>query len=236
MGGAPYPTQAGIQPKRKGKGGNSRFVASLIFGFLIIGILAFGGKVLWGLLDEKGLDPTLSDSNNPVNTQVSQNDSKGEPAEFKEVEVAADEVAIPLEELITEPVAKPVTATVPEIITETVTEPVIEAPTEPLGYRGGLKNGLEDGFGINVTDYGTRYEGEWKEGMHNGQGTYTWPGGEYSGEFKNHMYRGLGTLTLVDGSVYVGEFRGHMKNGQGTLIKADGTVLSGTWVNNEFIE
>ena len=51
---------------------------------------------------------------------------------------------------------------------------------------------------------GYSYDGEWKDGEHHGQGTYTWDNGEkYIGEFKDGLRHGRGTYTY-DGEVYEG--------------------------------
>ena len=55
---------------------------------------------------------------------------------------------------------------------------------------------------------GDVYEGEWKNGLHHGQGTYTWSSGKkYEGEWKDSKKDGQGTMTLNDGSKGIGEFR-----------------------------
>ena len=75
------------------------------------------------------------------------------------------------------------------------------------------------------------------EGKENGQVTFTWfirgNRGKYVGEWKNGMKNGQGTWTLSDGSKYVGEFKngeiwnviGYKKNGN----------IDGKWVNGESI-
>ena len=51
------------------------------------------------------------------------------------------------------------------------------------------------------------YEGEFKDGNQNGQGTLTWTNGDmYEGEFKDGKYDGQGTYTWPDGRKYVGEW------------------------------
>ena len=46
-------------------------------------------------------------------------------------------------------------------------------------------------------------------------------GEKYEGEFKNGTRQGQGTFTLVDGSKYVGEFRGGWATGLGTYTYLD---------------
>ena len=46
---------------------------------------------------------------------------------------------------------------------------------------------------------------------------YTWSdGSKYVGEFKEGLPNGRGTLTSPDGRKYVGEFKDRKKHGQGT--------------------
>ena len=54
----------------------------------------------------------------------------------------------------------------------------------------------------------SKYEGEIKNGLPNGQGTYSFPNGDkYVGEWKDGIYHGQGTLTLSNGNKYVGEYK-----------------------------
>ena len=64
--------------------------------------------------------------------------------------------------------------------------------------------------GVQDTEYpdGGKYEGEFKDGLLNGQGTLTFPDGlKYEGEFKDGEEHGQGTVTLPDGTKYEGEFK-----------------------------
>ena len=69
---------------------------------------------------------------------------------------------------------------------------------------------------------GDKYVGEYKDGVRNGQGTYTWTNGQkYVGEWKDEKENGQGTMSLSNGEKYVGEFKdgrpwnitGYDKNG-----------------------
>lgn len=64
-----------------------------------------------------------------------------------------------------------------------------------LSYSGGCKKGLAQGqgeaFGIDS------YKGNFKKGYPNGKGTYTWSTGEiYTGEWKNGMRQGSGIYSF----------------------------------------
>ena len=54
----------------------------------------------------------------------------------------------------------------------------------------------------------SKYEGEIKNGLPNGQGTYTWINGEkYVGEYKDGEQNGQGTYSFPNGDKYVGEWK-----------------------------
>ena len=81
---------------------------------------------------------------------------------------------------------------------------------------------------VSGNDEGT-YEGEWKDGQPNGQGTWTAPSGSnYVGEWKDGNRHGQGTLTYSTGYDYVGEFKDDDQNVQGTQTDFLGEYV-GDW-------
>ena len=93
-------------------------------------------------------------------------------------------------------------------------------------YKGGIKNGEPEGFGILTSSDGEKYIGEFKDGKWEGQGTFTFPNGQkYIGEFKDGKQNGQGTYTQYgsllypDGRKYVGEYK-------------NGKEWNGTYYNN----
>ena len=91
--------------------------------------------------------------------------------------------------------------------------------------------------GIDIATYpdGTKYVGEWKDGIPNGQGTLTYlDGRKYIGEFKDGIPNGQGSFTYLDEGKYVGEFKNDKAHGQGTFTFPDGFSLKGIWEKNEF--
>ena len=93
--------------------------------------------------------------------------------------------------------------------------------------------GYEDGFHIWAHSDGRMYVVEFKDGLPNGQGTYTFPSGEkYAGEFKDGKFNGQGTWIHPDGTKYVGEWKDDMP-WEGILYTSSGevrsTVSSGKW-------
>ena len=76
-----------------------------------------------------------------------------------------------------------------------------------------------------------KYEGEWKDGKMNGEGTFTFHDGEkYVGEYKDGKpWNGQGIQTSPDG----GKYEGSWKNGvrwNGTSYDKNGNILE-KWVN-----
>ncbi len=75
-----------------------------------------------------------------------------------------------------------------------------------------------------------RYDGELKNGMFSGCGTYTFANGAYyQGEFENSYFQGTGKFIGKSGCQYVGEFKNGYFYGQGTLTDKDGSRFSGIW-------
>tara|TARA_B100000780_G_C21087317_1_gene438094 strand:- start:1113 stop:1511 length:399 start_codon:yes stop_codon:yes gene_type:complete len=61
-------------------------------------------------------------------------------------------------------------------------------------------------------------------------GTFTLPNGsKYVGDWKDGIFNGQGTATVADGAKYVGEWKDGKRSGQGTLTHADGKIEEGIW-------
>ena len=101
-------------------------------------------------------------------------------------------------------------------------------------YEGEIKNGIPHGQGTYMWSDGSIYEGEFKEGEKHGQGTQTYPNRsiKYEGEFKNDGYHGKGTFTFPDGQKYVGEWKNGKYHGQGTYTSQNGTKGKGEFKDN----
>ena len=78
---------------------------------------------------------------------------------------------------------------------------------------------------------GTVYEGEWSDGMANGNGYEKYSDGSiYRGEWLNDKKSGDGKYQLADGSYYSGEWLDDKPNGNGLFRYTDGSIYSGEWV------
>jgi hypothetical protein len=83
------------------------------------------------------------------------------------------------------------------------------------------------------------YEGEWKNGLFDGQGTYhhtaddEWKGYTYVGDYKKHNRHGSGTSTFANGDTYIGEFQDNQYSKQGIFLFADGRIFLGEWADGK---
>ena len=92
--------------------------------------------------------------------------------------------------------------------------------------------GRRHGNGLMVFANGDRYEGDWKKGNIDGEGTYSYAQGgyTYTGHFKKGFVQGHGTFRFNNGNVMEGDWTG-MGTGTGYLLFADGTRYDGPFVN-----
>lgn len=105
------------------------------------------------------------------------------------------------------------------------------------GHFVGLKHNKPHIYSADeIKEYPGKYDGEYKNGMKHGWGTYVYPSGAiYVGEWENDAENGRGTFTLVDGTVYVGEFKDGKYHGNGTLSYKNGEQQSGEWKLGKYI-
>jgi TolB-like protein len=78
------------------------------------------------------------------------------------------------------------------------------------------------------------YQGEFKDGLRHGQGTYTHPDIKYIGEWKDDKYHGNGTVNTHDGFKYVGEWENGLQNGQGKFTSRDGYKYEGEFKDSKY--
>ena len=86
-------------------------------------------------------------------------------------------------------------------------------------------------IGCSTTPTATTPTGCMSGNCFDGYGTFHYDNGRYVGEFKNSKFDGQGTYTWAGGNKYVGEWKNNLANGQGTFTWADGTTESGIWKN-----
>ena len=89
-----------------------------------------------------------------------------------------------------------------------------------------------NGNGTDILLDGSKYVGEFREGVRNGKGSMTYPDGtKYKGQWANDLPNGQGVKTLVDGMQYSGEFKNGLMYGSGTMVMPDGSKLKIKWNN-----
>ncbi|GEM_PF-4447016 len=70
----------------------------------------------------------------------------------------------------------------------------------------------------------------------NGDGTYVWTNGtRYVGDFANGLQHGQGSIAFTNGASYVGGWEAGKRSGMGTAIYPDGRVRAGRWKENRFL-
>ncbi len=83
---------------------------------------------------------------------------------------------------------------------------------------------------------GDVYEGEWRNGLKHGLGTYYWSFGQkYVGQWKSDKADGYGRLTTANGDIYVGSVREFLRSGFGINISASGDRTEGLWENDVLV-
>ena len=87
---------------------------------------------------------------------------------------------------------------------------------------------------IKQYDEGSVYEGEFKNGLRNGQGKYTMSDGfVYEGTWRDDQIQGAGVARYPTGQIYEGQFKQGVPHGKGTMTFADGTIYEGSWLNGK---
>jgi len=105
------------------------------------------------------------------------------------------------------------------------------SPYVSFGFEGKCVEGdCVNGRGTMKYSDGSRYEGNWKNGVFNGQGTLTltdhW---KYEGEWKDGERDGRGTMIEIDGGKYVGEWKEGVRHGKGVEKNFFGDETEGFW-------
>lgn len=86
---------------------------------------------------------------------------------------------------------------------------------------------------MNWLTESSKYEGEWKEDLQNGLGTYYWFDGKieykiikniYKGNWLNGQRHGFGSLFHSNGCRYEGYFQHNKKHGYGLAMDDNGNI------------
>lgn len=102
-------------------------------------------------------------------------------------------------------------------------------------YEGGLLFDRQDGYGIETTADGAKYEGYFKKGKKGPSGTWHLTNGNmYQGEFLNGVMHGHGKLTnSINKTSYEGDWKSGKMHGQGLYLWEDGRRYQGQYENDK---
>uniref|UniRef100_A0A7S4M0B0 MORN repeat-containing protein 5 n=2 Tax=Guillardia theta TaxID=55529 RepID=A0A7S4M0B0_GUITH len=82
-------------------------------------------------------------------------------------------------------------------------------------------------------DNGSSYEGEWRNFLPDGYGTYIWPNGsKYVGFFEAGCFHGDGKLYDRNGTCYMGKFERDVLQGNGNVEHYSGNKFQGNFLNS----
>ena len=100
-------------------------------------------------------------------------------------------------------------------------------------YRGAMRGASLHGKGEYLSK-SFRYEGEFSEGLKQGEGTYIWENGDrYQGHFANDRPDGRGRYQFANGDSYEGEVRLGVIVGRGSYASKNGDVFDGSFENGK---
>ncbi|MBL0143595.1 MAG: caspase family protein [Betaproteobacteria bacterium] len=98
-------------------------------------------------------------------------------------------------------------------------------------YVGAMRGILLHGKG-QYTSKAFKYEGEFKDGLKHGTGSYAWDNGDrYVGEFAEDRPNGKGKYQFSNGDTYEGEVKAGVVSGRGTYITSTGDRIEGSFVD-----
>lgn len=94
-------------------------------------------------------------------------------------------------------------------------------------YRGAVRGSTLHGKGEYISK-AFKYEGEWNDGLKQGQGVYVWENGDrYEGSFAGDRPDGKGKYTFANGDAYDGEVKQGVIAGRGVYVARNGDTFEG---------
>jgi len=90
-------------------------------------------------------------------------------------------------------------------------------------YDGDWKNKAAHGYGTMKWQNGDKYEGDWINGLRQGNGKYLCKssGGKYEGEYNNDKKEGSGKYCWSNGDWYQGQWKAGVRHGNGLYVWKD---------------
>ena len=117
-------------------------------------------------------------------------------------------------------------------IKDVVQNTEVEKNEQKINNPECISGDCEDGKGTKKYLSGT-YEGDWKDGLRDGQGKYTWTNGDtYTGTWSEDKRHGQGVYVWHDGSKYKGNYSHGIRSGYGIYYYTNGSIYEGTWQDN----
>ena len=125
------------------------------------------------------------------------------------------------------PKSKPIT----EVYEELLKDPTATKYPNGSVYKGVLRNGKREGFGLMIYATLESYSGEWKNDLRNGQGSYFYANqNSYSGRWSKNVPDGDGVFSYANGGAIKGVWKnGIVAEGTGFYINSDGRKHAGVW-------
>jgi hypothetical protein len=100
-------------------------------------------------------------------------------------------------------------------------------------YKGGMRGFVQHGKGEYISK-AFQYQGEFKDGLKHGAGTYSWEGGDrYEGEFVDDRPSGKGKWRFSTGDTYEGEVKAGSIVGRGTYTTKGGDTFTGSFIDGK---
>ena len=110
----------------------------------------------------------------------------------------------------------------------------MEIGADESRFQGEWKDGVKSGHGTYISAIGRKYVGDWKNDKQDGEGLMTWPSGQrFLGKFKDGMRNGKGQMIWPSGEKYDGEWKDDKQDGQGIFYYSNKQVYNGEWSGNQ---
>ena len=100
-------------------------------------------------------------------------------------------------------------------------------------YAAVAANSQDSGCKVTMPSISGKYTGDCRKGLAHGQGTAQGID-SYSGGFRNGLPDGNGTYTWSNGAVFTGHWSGGMKDGTGKMITPD-SAYTGIWKEDKYM-
>mmetsp|Transcript_18799 Transcript_18799/g.34086 ORF Transcript_18799/g.34086 Transcript_18799/m.34086 type:complete len:528 (+) Transcript_18799:62-1645(+) len=105
-----------------------------------------------------------------------------------------------------------------------------EVETKGLRYEGEWKDDLFEGRGTFTWESGRSYAGFFSKDHREGYGRMIWPNADsYEGYWSRDLFHGFGVFEKVGELIYVGQFRDGFYHGEGKLLSSNGDCYIGEW-------